>query len=469
MKSKNTTQTSQKAETRKIKIIEPSPPLPDYAMSDLPEPLSNAVKSLNWKNLFPVQIKAIPYILNAQDIIVQSKTGSGKTGAFAIPLLQVIESQVPKPQALIMVPTRELAKQVHQEFQNLAANSNINCTAIYGGVGYANQFKALQKGAHVVVGTPGRILDHLIRGTLQLDCLRDLILDEADKMLSMGFYPDMKRVQAHLPRERCSYMFSATIPMNVRRLANEFLKNPKFLSLCPSNLSISNMDHVYYTVKSMDKEKALLRIIEEENPETALIFCNTKRDVKYLSVFLTSRGLMSGMLSSDLEQSARERVLKDLKARKLRFLVATDVAARGIDIKNLSHVILYDLPEDPESYVHRSGRTARAGNRGVAISITTELEEVALKRTEKEFGIHFLKRELKCDAELENLIRERASVYLEQNSRHLKPHELDGAKRMLPLLDDLMNSEDEKLALGMLLHSFYWKKFTKAKKRGDDF
>jgi ATP-dependent RNA helicase DeaD len=255
-------------------------------------------------------------------------------------------------------------------------------------------------------------------------------------------------------------MFSATMPVNVKRLANEFMKNPKFLSLCPTEVSVSSMEHVYYTVDPHEKDRALLQIIELENPESAIIFCNTRRDTAYVHEYLRARGLRIGIISGDVGQKERQQVMKDLKDGRIRFLVATDVAARGIDINGLTHVFMYDHPDDSEVYVHRSGRTARAGNSGLAISLVGLVEEMALKNTAQKFGITFVKRALPSEERLAGVIGERASVYLEQAYRNLKQTEKNGAKRMIPLLEDLIKSDDEKAVLGMILHQFYWKAFT---------
>lgn len=448
------------ADMSTLTIIEPENPLPDMTIDQLPEDLRAIVKAQGWSDLMPVQKKAAPYILNAMDIIVQSKTGSGKTGAFLLPLLQVIEKDHKHPQLLVMLPTRELALQVHEEAVKFGAPLGIKSVAVYGGVAYQPQLDAFKEGVHIVVGTPGRLLDHVMNGNLSLKSVRDLVMDEADEMLGMGFYPDMKRIQSFLPRERCTYMFSATMPINVKRLANEFMKNPKFLSLCPTEVSVSSMEHAYYTVDPHDKDKALLQIIELENPESAIIFCNTRRDTAYVYEYLRARGLRIGIISGDVGQKERQQVIRDLKDGTVRFLVATDVAARGIDINGLSHVFMYDHPDDSEVYVHRSGRTARAGNSGQAISLVGLVEEMALKNTAQKFGIPFIKKTLPSEQQLNKVIGERASVYLEQAYRNLKQTEKNGAKRMIPLLEDLIKSDDEKAVLGMILHQFYWKAFT---------
>ncbi len=407
-----------------------------------------------------VQKKATPYILNAQDIIVQSKTGSGKTGAFVLPLLQVIEKSHNRPQVLIMTPTRELALQVYEETVKFGAPMGISSVAVYGGVAYGPQLDAFKRGVHIVVGTPGRLLDHIINGNLNLKSIRDLVLDEADELLSMGFYPDMKRIHGLLPKDRCTYLFSATMPVNVKRLAQEFMRGPKFLSLCPTDISVSNMEHVYYVVDPVEKDKTLLRLIEEENPESAIIFCNTRRDTGYIHEYLRARGLMVGQISGDINQKQRQKVMKDLKENAIRFLVATDIAARGIDIQGLSHVFMYDHPDDPEVYVHRAGRTARAGASGQAISVVGMVEEIALRNTAAKFDIPFVKKTLKTEKELQTIIGERTTVYLEQEFRSLKQQDRQGASRMVPLLEALINSEEEKQVLGMMLHKFYWSRFT---------
>ncbi|HEX2612798.1 MAG TPA: DEAD/DEAH box helicase [Fibrobacteria bacterium] len=443
-----------------IRIVEPQPPLPDLTLDKLSPALQDVVRGNGWSDLMLVQKKAAPYILGAQDIIVQSKTGSGKTGAFLLPLLEVIEKSHAMPQLLIMTPTRELALQVHEEAKKFGEPLGIRSVAVYGGVAYGPQLDAFKAGVHIVVGTPGRLLDHIMNGNLSLKSVRDLVMDEADEMLGMGFYPDMKRIQSFLPKDRCTYLFSATMPVNVKRLANEFMRKPKFLSLCPTEVSVSSMEHVYYVVDPHDKDKALLQVIELENPESAIIFCNTRRDTAYVHEYLRARGLRVGAISGDVGQKERQQVMQDLKDGKIRFLVATDVAARGIDINGLSHVFMYDHPDDSEVYVHRSGRTARAGNSGQAISFVGLVEEMAIKNTAQKHGIPFIKKALPDEKHLGEVIRERASVYLEQAYRGLKQTDKKGADRMVPLLEDLIKSDDEKKVLGMLLHQFYWQAFT---------
>ncbi|RPJ51524.1 MAG: DEAD/DEAH box helicase, partial [Chloroflexi bacterium] len=364
----------------------PEEVLPEYQMTDLPEPLQAGFKKLGWNSLMQVQARAIPYILAHRDVMIQSRTGSGKTGAYLVPIFQRINPEINATQALVLVPTRELAQQVIHEAEVLGSAMNIRSVAVYGGVGYGQQLNAFHQGAHLVVGTPGRILDHLLRRSLTLDKLKILVFDEADRMLSMGFYPDMKRVQRYLPRQPInSYMFSATFPPRVLGLSNEFMHKPDFLNLSSDHVHVTDTEHVIYTVPAMDKERSLIRIIEIENPASALVFCNTRERVHFVAVILQRYGYNAAEISSDLTQAAREEVMEKIRQGQLRFLVATDVASRGIDIPDLSHVVLYVVPDDPESYIHRAGRTGRAGASGVAISLVNALERAELIKIGKRF------------------------------------------------------------------------------------
>ncbi|MCB8987961.1 MAG: DEAD/DEAH box helicase [Ardenticatenaceae bacterium] len=350
-------------------VVEPENALPEVHAADLPESWRQAMARAGWTDLMPVQAKAMPYIMAGRDLMVQARTGSGKTGAFVLPILERINSLQATCQALILVPTRELAQQVAHEAAMLAGDSGANAVAVYGGSSYKVQIDAFRKGAHLVVGTPGRILDHLLRRTLTLNDLQILVFDEADRLLSMGFYPDMRQLQTYLPsRPVDSFMFSATFPPTVQSLARQFLNNPDFLSLSSDNMYVAETEHVYYTVPALEKDRALVRLIEVENPESAFIFCNTKVRVTYVTTVLRRFGYDADELSSDLEQRAREKVMDRVRQGKLRLLVTTDVAARGIDVPELSHVIQYEVPEDPELYIHCRADLAGPAA-GVAITL----------------------------------------------------------------------------------------------------
>ncbi len=397
----------------------------------------------------PVQATAIPYLLERRDLIVQSKTGSGKTGAFLLPLFELVDPERHQPQVLILTPTRELSRQIHEEFERMQQAPDvplIKAALIYGGVRYAPQFKSLEQGAQVVIGTPGRILDHLERKSLSLQGLSILVMDEADEMLSMGFYPAMQQLRRYLPRERTSYMFSATIPYKVRTLADEFLRDPGFLSLSVNQVSVDAITHQYSVVEPMEKDRVLVRLIEMENPDSAIIFANTKRDVEYLTKFLRNYGYDADEISGDLSQKSREQVMDRIRRGALRFLVATDVAARGIDISDLSHVFMHDVPQDPEYYVHRSGRTARAGKTGTAIVLCTLAEERTLKSIARKYDIELVKRPVPEDSDVEERVAERMTVLLESKFRSLSNLERERLRRFVPLAKDLASEEPELLA-----------------------
>jgi ATP-dependent RNA helicase DeaD len=404
----------------------------------------------------PVQAAAIPYLTAARDIMVQARTGSGKTGAFLLPMLERLNPARSQCQALVLVPTRELARQVWQEAEMLIAPGGFRTAAVYGGVGYGPQIEALRAGAHIVVGTPGRVLDHLLKRNLSLEHLAMLIFDEADRMLSMGFYPDMKQLQRYLPRRPVpTSMFSATFPVYVQRTAQEFMHAPEFLSLSRDHVHVTDTEHVFYLVPGMDKDRSLVRLIEIENPASAIIFCNTKTKVHYVSVVLQRFGYDADELSADLSQQERERVLERVRQGTLRFLVATDVAARGLDIPDLSHVIQYEPPEELEAYIHRAGRTGRAGATGVAVSLVTGVEKFELDRIAKRYSISMEERPLPTDADVEAIVAERVTTLLEARLRERDKLLTERSQRFVPLARSLAENEDESAIIAMLLDDYY--------------
>jgi ATP-dependent RNA helicase DeaD len=426
-----------------------------FSMTDLPQALRDAASRLKWAELMPVQVQTIPHMLGGGDVMVQSQTGSGKTGAFLLPILNRIETGIGAPQALVLVPTRELAVQVTRDAEELGRESGIKPLSIYGGVGYKPQIQGLEDGAQLIIGTPGRILDHLLKGNLNLDRLKILIFDEADRMLSMGFYPDMKQLQRYLPRGLQSAMFSATYPGHVKRLAQQFLKDPVFVSLSQSQVHVSDVLHVVYKVPAMQKSRILVKIIEMENPASAIIFCNTKADVHFVATVLRRFGYDVGEISADLTQGAREEVLEKLRLGKLKFLVATDVAARGIDIHELSHVFQYQPPQDHEAYVHRTGRTGRAGAAGVAISLVSGMEEIELEQIAKKFSIPMVEQSLPADEELETLISQRAVFLLEARLRKADNIQKERMQRFMRAVAELAANEESRALLAMLVDEFY--------------
>jgi ATP-dependent RNA helicase DeaD len=430
-------------------------PLPEITLEQLSDPLKQGLQRAGWDQLMPVQARTIPYLLARRDLMVQSRTGSGKTGAFLLPMLERLDPDLPETQALVLVPTRELAKQVTGEAQTLFRETALRVAAVYGGVGYSGQIEAFREGAHLVVGTPGRILDHLLKGSLNLRNLKLLILDEADRMLSMGFYPDMKQVQQYLPHGINAYMFSATFPPFVLHLAAEFLDDPELISLSGDQVYVAETEHSFYVVPPMDKDRALVRIIEMDNPAQAIIFCNTRSQVHYVAIVLQRFGYNADELSSDLPQNAREKVMARLRDGSLRFLVATDVAARGIDIPQLPVVIMYEPPEDPEAYIHRAGRTGRAGASGEAVSLVTEVEQIDLDRIARKYNFNLLPQVLPQNEDVSALVAERVTALLEAKYRAKDNVEKERLRRFQPLAQSLADNDDLNSVIAMLLDEFY--------------
>ncbi|MFH0788880.1 MAG: DEAD/DEAH box helicase [Pseudomonadota bacterium] len=446
------------AEVQEGLLIEPEDRLPEISLEALPEGLRLAAAKAGWGSLLPVQAKAIPYFQARRDLMIQSQTGSGKTGAYLLPILDRIDPKKSVCQALVLVPTRELAQQVAREAEMLGSPMGVRSIGVYGGVGYGPQLEAFQQGVQLVVGTPGRVLDHLLKRSLSLKHLEVLVFDEADRLLSMGFYQDMKQVQEYLPSHPYnSYMLSATFPGFVVRLADEFLQQPGFLSLSRDQVYVAGTDHFYYVIPGMEKDRGLIRIIEIENPVSAIIFCNTKITVHYLTVVLQRFGYDADELSSDLTQGAREKVMARVREGALRFLVATDVAARGIDIQELSHVIQYEPPEDPEIYIHRVGRTGRAGASGVALSLVTLLEEIKLKQIGRKFGFDLQERPMPSDTDVEDIVSQRVTAMLEADLRSRDSLKAERMKRFLPLAQSLGQGDEELALLAMLLDEYYQK------------
>ncbi len=450
-------QRAERDEQAKSQFPEPDPKLPEATPETFPERVRQAFEATGWPGLMPVQKKAIPYMLDGRDLIVQSRTGSGKTGAFLLPLFDVLDSSRDETQALILTPTRELARQIYEEFERMKSGAPeteaLRGALVYGGVRYGTQISELKAGAHVVIGTPGRILDHLDRRTFALGALSVFILDEADEMLSMGFYPAMQTLKRYLPSKRQSYMFSATMPPKVRSLGQEFLSEPSFLGLSAGQISVESIEHRYYRVDQMDKDRALIRLIEMENPDAAIVFANTKREVEYLAKFLGNYGYDVAEISGDLVQKAREKAMDRLRQGALRFLIATDVAARGIDVSDLSHVFQYDVPEDPEYYIHRTGRTARAGKAGTAITLATFEDERRLLSIARRYDFELDKRDLPESEEVAARVAERMVVVLEEMTRAKSNLERERWQRFIPMVEELVREEPELLA--MLIDDLY--------------
>lgn len=338
-----------------------------------------AVEKLGFETPTPIQMSAIPALLNGRNVVGQAQTGTGKTAAYALPMLQGIEPGKKVVQALVLTPTRELAIQVAEATSSMASTSSLRAMAVYGGQAYYIQVRQLQQGVDVVVGTPGRLLDLIRQKLLDLSQVRYLVLDEADEMLEMGFIDDVETILAQVPAERQIALFSATLPNAVRKLADRYVSNPQEIRINPSHITVAETEQRYCRVREDDKLAALTRLLEVEEVTSALIFTRTKARAQDLSDELIRRGYPAASLHGDLNQTRREYVLNRFRQRTITLLVATDVAARGLDIEGMSHVFNYDVPADPDDYVHRIGRTGRAGRKGIAITFLTPRERGHLK------------------------------------------------------------------------------------------
>ncbi|MEI8234433.1 MAG: DEAD/DEAH box helicase [Verrucomicrobiota bacterium] len=337
--------------------------------------LLKAVAKVGYEEAAPIQSEAIPVLLGGADVFGQSQTGSGKTAAFALPAIQLVDPALRAPQILILCPTRELAVQVAEEVAKLAFfKRGVRELPIYGGQSYERQYRGLQMGSQIIIGTPGRVMDHLDRGSLKLDHLKMVILDEADRMLDMGFIDDIKTILSQMPAERQTVMFSATLPAPIRHLVESFMRNPVNIRIADQTLTVPNIEQVYYELDRRAKVEVLCRLIDLEDIKFGLIFCATKMMVDELTEHLTARGYAADKLHGDMSQAMRERVMAKFRKRGLEFLVATDVAARGVDVDDIEVVFNYDLPQDSEDYVHRIGRTGRAGRSGKAITFVAGRE-----------------------------------------------------------------------------------------------
>lgn len=331
----------------------------------------------------PIQERSIPKIFNGEDLIGEAQTGTGKTLAFLLPIMQGIDIEKVQTQALIMVPTRELAIQITQEAKKLSDPLGINILAVYGGQDVFDQLRKLKNGVHLVIGTPGRLLDHLRRDSINLGYIKYLVLDEADIMLNMGFLHDMEDIISKTTKRRQTMLFSATIPKGLRNLAKKYMKSPETIRVERESIILDEIDQIVIKTTDRQKEQALIDILREQNPFMAIIFCRTKRRAKTLNYNLQEAGFHTDEIHGDLSQNKRERVIKSFRKMEIPILIATDVLSRGLDVEGITHIFNYDIPEDPDSYIHRIGRTGRAGEKGKAYTFVTPKNEQDLSSIEK--------------------------------------------------------------------------------------
>lgn len=361
----------------------------EFRQYNLGEDLLKAIELLNFKKPTKVQAEVVPLVLKQKDVVVKSQTGSGKTAAFAIPISELVEWEENLPQALVLTPTRELALQVKEDFFNIGRFKRLRVPAVFGKSPFMKQVKELKQKTHVVVGTPGRVMDHIQRGTLDPSMIRYLVIDEADEMLNMGFVEQMEDIIKVLPQDRVTMLFSATMPPDVEDLCEKYLKNPELVEIEAQGITADKIKQVCMTVEEEDKLDLLQRVTVVENPESCVIFCNTKQKVDEVHRGLNDLEYSCDKIHGGMEQDERLKVMNYFRKGTFRYLVATDVAARGIDIDHITHVINYDIPQDPENYVHRIGRTGRKGRSGKAITFITPYEDGYFNSLEK-----YLEREL---------------------------------------------------------------------------
>lgn len=393
-----------------------------------------AITEMGFEEPSPIQSKTIPLVLAGHDVIGQAQTGTGKTAAYGIPIMEMI-SDNRQIQALVLTPTRELAIQVSEEVANIGKTRRVKTLPIYGGQSIERQIRALKFGVQVVIATPGRLLDHIRRNTIKLNAVKMLILDEADEMLDMGFVDDIESILQHIPTaDRQTLLFSATMPAPIMSLANKYMREPVRITVSKEQITVPLIDQVYYETRN--KLDGLCRVLDTEDASQLIIFCRTKKGVDELVSSLQARGFMADGLHGDLSQIQRDRVMKKFREKKLEILVATDVAARGIDIEDLTHVVNYDIPQDPESYVHRIGRTGRAGKKGVAITFIEPREYRQLKIIEKAAKTRIIRKELPSSAD----VLERQSELIKSQLTHTIQQ--GGIADYHPIVADLVNAYD---------------------------
>ncbi|MBX5483968.1 MAG: DEAD/DEAH box helicase [Myxococcaceae bacterium] len=388
----------------------PAEYIADIGFDDLPmaPELRRAVDERGWKHPTPVQARAFQPVVEGRDLIVRSKTGTGKTGAFGLPILQKLQPGERNARALVLCPTRELALQVAGELRELAKYRDLKVAAIYGGASMRDQEDALEEGSAIVVGTPGRVYDHIRRKNLKLEHCTHVVLDEADEMLNQGFYEEVTRILDHLPKDRQVLLFSATVPEDIQRLIARYTTDAETILMSGDVYTVEHIHHIRYDISdAYPKPRNLIYVLEMHDPDHAIIFCNTRDDTELVTAVLNRNGFDAELLNGDLPQKERERVMGKVKRGEVAFMVATDLAARGIDISGLRYVINYSLPEDPAVYLHRVGRTGRIGNKGTAINLTSGRELATLTALERKYGVQFELRQMPSPEEAARMWTER--------------------------------------------------------------
>lgn len=413
----------------------------------LDKKIVHALTDMGFEEPSPIQQQTIPLALMGDDIIGQAQTGTGKTAAFGIPIIQGLNDSSKHIQALIMTPTRELAIQVAEEISKIGKQRRVKALPVYGGQPIDRQIRSLRMGVQVVIGTPGRLLDHIERKTIKLDNVKFLVLDEADEMLDMGFVEDMEAIMREIPEERQTLLFSATMPRPILMLTQRYMKKPHIVTVSKEELTVPLIEQIYY--ETTDKVECLSRVLDVEETGKTIIFCRTKKGVDDLVVALATRGYTAEGLHGDLSQTQRDRVMKKFRDGSTDILIATDVAARGLDIDNITHVVNYDIPQDPESYVHRIGRTGRAGNKGVAMTFITPREFRQLKLIERVAKTRIVRKAIPSAA---NVLEKQKDSLIARMYAVLEQDRFADYKSIVEDLQDAFDLEDIAAAAIQYLH-----------------
>ncbi|MBI3179475.1 MAG: DEAD/DEAH box helicase, partial [Deltaproteobacteria bacterium] len=413
----------------------------------------DAIAEMGYVKPTDVQSAVIEPAMAGHDLVVQARTGSGKTSAFGVPIVERLRAGVASPglpQALVLTPTRELAVQVGEELRKLGGKKGLKTLAIYGGMPMGPQRSALDQGLDIVVGTPGRLLDHIRRRNLGLSEIKHFVLDEADEMLSMGFWDEVTELLGMAPTSRQTMLFSATLPYDVARASAQYLREPVRLDLSGDDLTVEGIDNaIYHLVADIPKPRQLLYVLEEERPTAAIVFCNTRYETEMIAKYLTQSGFIAEAISGSFRQAERERVMERTKQGELRFMVATDIAARGIDINDLSHVFNYSLPEFSEVYLHRVGRTGRIGKVGCAVSLVDGPGLATLSLLERQFGIHFVEKTLPSEAEVSRRRSERIMKEL------LERASVAEVSQHMPVAQEILGKSEAVQVIAFLLKSYF--------------
>lgn len=417
---------------------------------NLSEEIQRAISDMGFEEMSPIQSEAIPYLLNGRDIIGQAQTGTGKTAAFGIPIVESCKADDRRLQAIVLCPTRELSIQVAEEIKRLSKyKKDIFVLPVYGGQPINRQIKALKKGIQVVVGTPGRIMDHIRRKTLKLDNIRIVVLDEADEMFDMGFRDDIEWIMNYMPAERQTVFFSATMPDEIVKFAKKYQINSKIIKVVPKELTVPKVEQYYFELKEHMKTEILCRLMDVYNPKLSIVFCNTKKKVDELTIELQGRGYFADGLHGDLKQSQRDKVMNKFRTGTIDILVATDVAARGIDVDDVDAVFNYDIPHDDEYYVHRIGRTARAGREGMAFSFVVGKEKYRIKDIEKYTKTKITRRALPT---LKDIEERQIDILSDKIKEEIDSNNLDKYKDMINIL---LRDDYDSLDIAAALLKFY--------------